>query len=180
MLEKCLASLDSGKYGLTFASGLGTTTAILTMLNHGDHLVIGDDVYGGTNRIIRQVAARLGISFDFVDPTDLKAIKAAIKPNTKLFWVETPTNPLLKVVDIERVSEIAHKRRDIIVVVDNTFLTSYFQRPLELGADIVAYSLTKYMNGHSDVIMGAAITNSDDIYDRLRFLQNGEFFYCLE
>lgn len=135
-------------------------------------MVIGDDVYGGTNRVIRQVAARLGITFDFVDPTDLKALEAAIKPNTKLFWVETPTNPLLKVVDIESVAKIAHKRDDIIVVVDNTFLTSYFQRPLELGADVVAYSLTKYMNGHSDVIMGAAVTSSEDIYNRLKFLQN--------
>uniref|UniRef100_T1GQM3 cystathionine gamma-lyase n=1 Tax=Megaselia scalaris TaxID=36166 RepID=T1GQM3_MEGSC len=167
VLEKCLASLDNGKYGLAFASGLGTTTAILTMMNSGDHMVIGDDVYGGTNRVIRQVAARLGITFDFVDPTDLKALEAAIKPNTKLFWVETPTNPLLKVVDIESVAKIAHKRDDIIVVVDNTFLTSYFQRPLELGADVVAYSLTKYMNGHSDVIMGAAVTSSEDIYNRL-------------
>lgn len=167
-----MASLDNGKYGLAFASGLGTTTAILTMMNSGDHMVIGDDVYGGTNRVIRQVAARLGITFDFVDPTDLKALEAAIKPNTKLFWVETPTNPLLKVVDIESVAKIAHKRDDIIVVVDNTFLTSYFQRPLELGADVVAYSLTKYMNGHSDVIMGAAVTSSEDIYNRLKFLQN--------
>lgn len=176
LLEKCLASLDGGKYGITFASGLGATTAILTMLDHGDHIVIGDDVYGGTNRIIRQVASRLGITFDFVDPTDLKAINAAINPNTKLFWIETPTNPLLKVVDIEKVADIAHKRRDIIVVVDNTFLTSYFQRPLELGADIVAYSLTKYMNGHSDVIMGAAVTSNDDLYKRLKFLQNGMGF----
>lgn len=174
VLQKCLASLDNAKHGLVFASGLGSTTAILTLLSSGDHIIVGDDVYGGTNRLIRQVTSRMGITFDFVDPTNLEALESAIKPNTKLFWIETPTNPLLKCVDIESVAKIAHKRPDIILAVDNTFLTSYFQRPLELGADIVSYSLTKYMNGHSDVIMGAAVLNSDDLYEKLKFIQNGE------
>lgn len=172
VLEACLASLDNGKHGLAFSSGLGVTTAVLSMLNSGDHMIVSDDVYGGTNRLIRQVATRLGISCDFVDPTDINNIKNDIKPNTKIIWIETPTNPLLKIVDIKAVSDFVHQYPGIIVAVDNTFLSSYFQRPLELGADLVVYSLTKYMNGHSDVIMGAAITNSDELHNKLRFLQN--------
>lgn len=172
VLEQCLASLDNAKYGLTFSSGLGATTAVITMLSSGDHIVVGDDVYGGTNRLIRQVAMRLGIQATFADPTNIEEIKAAIKPNTKLVWVETPTNPLIKVADIQLLSEVIHKAGDIIFAVDNTFLTSYFQRPLEWGADLVCYSLTKYMNGHTDVVMGGITMNSNDLYDRLKFLQN--------
>lgn len=172
VLEQCLASLDNAKYGLTFSSGLGATTAVITMLSSGDHIVVGDDVYGGTNRLIRQVAMRLGIQATFADPTNIEELKAAIKPNTKLVWVETPTNPLIKVADIQLLSEVIHKAGDIIFAVDNTFLTSYFQRPLELGADLVCYSLTKYMNGHTDVVMGGITMNSNDLYDRLKFLQN--------
>lgn len=172
VLERCLASLDNGKYGLTFSSGLGATTTIITMLKAGDHVVAGDDLYGGTNRLLRQVAMNLGIEVDFVDTTDLKKVEAAIKPTTKLFWLETPTNPLLKVSDIEAVCKIAHKFPGIVVVVDNTFLSAYLQRPLDLGADVVMYSLTKYMNGHSDVIMGAAVMNDEALYERLKFLQN--------
>lgn len=172
VLERCLASLDNGKYGLTFSSGLGVTTTIITMLKAGDHVVAGDDLYGGTNRLLRQVAMKMGIDVDFVDTTDLKKVEAAVKPNTKLFWLETPTNPLLKVSDIEAVCKIAHKFPGVVVVVDNTFLSAYLQRPLDLGADVVMYSLTKYMNGHSDVIMGAAIMNDEALYERLKFLQN--------
>lgn len=172
VLEQCLASLDNAKYGLTFSSGLGATTAVITMLSSGDHIVVGDDVYGGTNRLIRKVAMRLGIQATFADPTNIEELKAAIKPNTKLVWVETPTNPLIKVADIQLLSEVIHKAGDIIFAVDNTFLTSYFQRPLELGADLVCYSLTKYMNGHTDVVMGGITMNSNDLYDRLKFLQN--------
>ncbi|XP_055912212.1 cystathionine gamma-lyase-like [Eupeodes corollae] len=173
VLETCLASLDNAKHGITFSSGLGANTAILTMLSNGDHIVVSDDVYGGTNRLFRQVAARLGLEPTFVDPTDLNALSSAIKSNTKLLWIETPTNPLIKVVDIAAVSKLAHeKKKDIMVAVDNTFLTSYFQRPLELGADMVVYSLTKYMNGHGDVVMGAVTLNDDDLHNRLRFLQN--------
>uniref|UniRef100_A0A1A9WFW0 cystathionine gamma-lyase n=1 Tax=Glossina brevipalpis TaxID=37001 RepID=A0A1A9WFW0_9MUSC len=172
VLEKCLAALDNAKYGLTFSSGLGATTTVLTMLSSGDHIVVGDDVYGGTNRLIRQVGTRLGIDVTFADPTNLDEFSNAIKANTKLVWVETPTNPLTKVADINALSAMVHHKGDIIVAIDNTFLTSYFQRPLELGADLVCYSLTKYMNGHSDVVMGAVTMNSDNLYDRLKFLQN--------
>ncbi|KAI8117896.1 hypothetical protein FF38_02166 [Lucilia cuprina] len=172
VLEQCLASLDNAKFGLTFSSGLGASTAVLTMLSSGDHIVVGDDVYGGTNRLIRQVASRLGIEATFADSTNLEEFKNAIRPNTKLVWVETPTNPLTKVSDIEALSKIIHESGDIIFAVDNTFLTSYFQRPLELGADMVCYSLTKYMNGHTDVVMGAVTMNSEELYERLKFLQN--------
>lgn len=171
-LEECLAALDGGKYGLTFASGLGATTTLVALLNHGDHIVSSDDVYGGTNRLLRQVVSRLGINTTFTDFTNIEKVKNAMQENTKMIWIETPTNPLLKVVDIEAIVKIARSRGDIIVVVDNTFLTPYLQRPLDFGADIVMYSLTKYMNGHSDVIMGAAIVNDKAIGDKLRFLQN--------
>lgn len=172
VLERCLASLDNGKYGLTFSSGLGVTTTLITMLKAGDHIVAGDDLYGGTNRLLRQVAMKMNISIDFVDCTELKKVEAAVKPNTKLLWIESPTNPLLKVIDIEAVCAVAHKFPEVVVVVDNTFLSAYLQRPLDLGADVVMYSLTKYMNGHSDVIMGAAIMNDEALYGKLKFLQN--------
>lgn len=172
VLEKCLAALDNGKFGLTFSSGLGATTAITQLLSTGDHILCGDDVYGGTNRLFNKVIKNQGVEVDMVDLTNLDNLKTAIKTNTKLLWLESPTNPILKGLDIEAIAKVAHSYPNIIVVVDNTFLTSYFQRPLELGADIVMYSLTKYMNGHSDVIMGAAVTNNEDIHNKLRFLQN--------
>lgn len=172
VLEKCLASLDGAKYGLTFSSGLGATTTVLSMLSNGDHIIVGDDVYGGTNRLIRKVASRLGIEFTFVDPTNLMEFEASFKPHTRLVWVESPTNPLIKVADIEAISQICRRRENIVLAVDNTFLTSYFQRPLELGADLVCYSLTKYMNGHTDVVMGGITLNCDQLYDQLKFLQN--------
>merc|ERR1719347_928481 len=145
---------------------------ITHMLSAGDHMVSMDDVYGGTNRQFRKVAARMNIEIDFVDATDPARVKAAMKPNTKMVWIETPTNPTLKIVDIRAVADIVKQHPDVFLVVDNTFESAYFQRPLELGADITYYSLTKYMNGHTDVIMGAAVTNSDDLGSRLRFLQN--------
>lgn len=172
VLEKCLAGLDNGKYALTFASGLGATTAITQLLSTGDHILCADDVYGGTNRLFNKVIKNQGVEVDMVDLTNLDNLKNSIKKNTKLLWLESPTNPIMKGLDIEAISNVVHSIGDIIVVVDNTFLTSYFQRPLELGADIVMYSLTKYMNGHSDVIMGAAVTNDEEIHKKLRFLQN--------
>merc|ERR1719193_33192 len=172
VLEKCLASLDGAQNAITFASGLAATTAITTMLSQGDHAIAMDDLYGGTNRYFRKVASRMGIEVSFVDMTDAQRVAAALRPNTKMVWIETPTNPTLKVVDIKAVCDIAHGQKDVFVVVDNTFLSAYFQRPLELGADITYYSLTKYMNGHSDVIMGSVATNSEDLQGRLRFLQN--------
>ncbi|KAL4716822.1 hypothetical protein ACJJTC_012633 [Scirpophaga incertulas] len=172
-LEECLAALDGGKHAFTFASGLATTTTLASLLNTGDHILSSDDVYGGTNRLFRQVTSRQGIEISFTDFTDIAKVEKALQDNTKMIWLETPTNPLLKVVDIAAVVQTARKRRaDILVVVDNTFLTPYLQRPLALGADVVMYSLTKYMNGHSDVIMGAAVVNDDQLNEKLRFLQN--------
>uniref|UniRef100_A0A1Q3FRV4 cystathionine gamma-lyase n=1 Tax=Culex tarsalis TaxID=7177 RepID=A0A1Q3FRV4_CULTA len=171
VLERCLASLDNGKYGLTFSTGLGAVTAIVTMLKSGDHIVAERDLYGGSCTVFTKIASKMNIAVDFVDFTNLAKVEATIKPNTKLFWVESPTNPLLKVVNIQAVCNIAHKLPEILVVVDNTFLSPYFQRPLDLGADIVMYSLSKYMNGHSDVVMGAAIMKDEDLYQKLVFLQ---------
>ncbi|XP_065572663.1 cystathionine gamma-lyase-like [Artemia franciscana] len=171
VLEAALASLESAKYALTFASGLAATTTITQMFSNGDHIVSMDDLYGGTNRYLRQVADRLGITTTFVDAAVPENVQKAVQPNTKLVWIETPTNPLMKLVDIGKIAKITHAAGAILVV-DNTFMSSYFQRPLELGADIVMHSLTKYMNGHSDVIMGAAMTSDEEIHKKLRFLQN--------
>jgi len=173
ILEETVAALDNGKYGMVFSSGLAATTNIVAMLDSGDHLISMDDVYGGTGRLFRQMHKTANIVPDFVDMTDLDAFKKALTTKTKLVWIETPTNPTLKVVDIAKVVEIVRNySKDIIVAVDNTFLTSYFQKPLELGADIVVYSLTKYMNGHSDVLMGAIVVNREDLKNRIAFLQN--------
>lgn len=172
VLETCLAAVDNGKYALTFASGLGTQTAIISSLKTGDGIITGDDIYGGTNRLFRNLAVNMGIDVQFVDMTNLKNLEAAIKPNVKLVWLETPTNPMLKVIDIQGVADIVHSKSSAFVVVDNTFLSAYFQRPLDLGADIVMYSLTKYMNGHSDVVMGSISTNSEDLYEKLKYYQN--------
>ncbi|XP_051163000.1 cystathionine gamma-lyase [Leptopilina boulardi] len=171
VLESCLAAVENGKHGLVFSSGLGALTALTAMLEPGDHLICGDDVYGGTNRFLQKCI--MGIKVTFVDASITQNVLNALRPNTKMVWLETPTNPLMKLADIEAVSKgIKSIRSDVILVVDNTFLTCYFQRPLDLGADIVMYSLTKYMNGHSDVIMGAAITKREDLEQRLRFIQN--------
>ncbi|XP_033730904.1 cystathionine gamma-lyase-like [Pecten maximus] len=172
-LEKCIAALEGAKLGMVFASGLATTTAITHLLKQGDHIVSMNDLYGGTNRYFKKVASRMGIETSFVDCTVAKNVGAAIKPNTKMVWMETPTNPTMQLVDIEAVvSVVRASNQDIFVVVDNTFMSSYFQRPLSLGADIVMHSLTKYMNGHSDSVMGALATNSDKLGEELRFLQN--------
>merc|ERR1712002_237169 len=172
VLEQCLASSDGAKHAMTFASALAATTALTHILSAGDHIVSMDDVYGGTNRYFRKVASRMNIETSFVDATDPSKIEAAIRPNTKMVWIETPTTPTLKVVDIRAVADITKKHKDIFLVVDNTFESAYFQRPLELGADVSYYSLTKYMNGHTDVIMGSVSLNDDVLHERLRFLQN--------
>jgi cystathionine gamma-lyase len=169
--QQCVAALEGGKHALAFASGLATTDAIIKLLSAGDHVVCGDDVYGGTFRIFDKVFRRLGIDFTFVDMSDLSKTEVAFKANTRLLWTETPTNPMLKVVDIRALTDLARKK-GAISVVDNTFMSSYFQKPLALGADIVVHSVTKYMNGHSDVVGGIAVTNRDDLHDQLRFLQN--------
>ncbi|MXQ82141.1 hypothetical protein E5288_WYG007956 [Bos mutus] len=171
-LEKAVAALDGAKYSLAFASGLAATVTITHLLKAGDQIICMDDVYGGTNRYFRQVATEFGLKISFVDCSKPKLLEAAITPETKLVWIETPTNPSLKMIDIEACAHTVHKHGDIILVVDNTFMSAYFQRPLSLGADICMYSATKYMNGHSDVVMGLVSLNSESLHDRLRFLQN--------
>jgi len=171
--EKCLASLEDGKYCMLLASGLAATTTTLHLLKAGDHMVSHNDVYGGTNRYFRKVVSTQNIDVTFVDATNPDNVRNAIKPNTKIVWMETPTNPLMQIIDIAKVSKtVKDVSEDIILVVDNTFATPYFQRPLTLGADVVLHSLSKYINGHTDVIGGALITSRDDIHERLRFLQN--------
>jgi cystathionine gamma-synthase/cystathionine gamma-lyase len=170
-LEANLAALESGTHGVCFSSGLGAMDAVIRLLKAGDHVVCCDDVYGGTYRLFTQVFARFGMEFSFVDMDDPARVERAVTPATKMVWIETPTNPLLKVLDIARVAEIA-KARGALVVVDNTFATPYLQRPLERGASIVVHSLTKYLGGHSDVIGGAAITNDGEIAQRLHYVQN--------
>lgn len=171
MLEEILAALENGKYGICYSSGLGAITAVVSALEIGDHIICGDDVYGGTNRLLTNVSKSFGITTTFADLTDLDIVKKAIQPNTKLIWLETPTNPILKIIDIKAVAAVAKKHK-LLLAVDNTFLTPYLQRPLELGADIVAHSLTKYMNGHSDVVMGAVIVRDEALHNKMRYLQN--------
>jgi len=172
--EACIAALEGGDHGLAFGSGLACTSTIINMLAAGDHIIATDDVYGGTNRYFSKVAAPFsGLTTSLVDFSDLKNVEAAITAKTKLIWMETPTNPTLKISDIKACCDLAHSGgRDIIVVVDNTFMSPYFQQPLKLGADIVMHSVTKYLNGHSDVVMGMAVTSKPAIYSRLRYLQN--------
>jgi cystathionine gamma-lyase len=170
-LQACLAALEGGKHGLSFASGLAATdTLVRALLRPGDHVVCGDDVYGGTYRLFDKVHRHFGISFSYADFSTVDPV-AAIPEGTKLVWLETPTNPLLKVSDIAAVAARAHAV-GALVVVDNTFTTPYFQRPLAHGADIVMHSTTKYLNGHSDVVGGALILDDDALYDKLKFLQN--------
>jgi cystathionine gamma-synthase/cystathionine gamma-lyase len=170
-LEACIAALEGARHGLCFSSGLGATTTILHTLRPGDHVVCGDDVYGGTFRILDKCFAPLGVKVSFVDFSDPARLAAALRPETKLVWLETPTNPTLKVFDIAALAAIT-RPRSIPLVVDNTFATPVIQRPLALGADIVMHSVTKYLNGHSDVVGGAIALNDDALHDRLRFLQN--------
>src|SRR5262245_61742894 len=171
-LEANLASLEGGKYGLCFASGLAATSTILQLFDAGTHIVATDDMYGGTFRLFDKVYRRLGFDFTYVDPVaGAAAVEAAIRPNTRMVWVETPTNPMLKLVDLAAVAAVC-KKRGVLLAVDNTFMTPYLQRPLELGADMVVHSTTKYLNGHSDVVGGAVILNDDELRQRLAFLQN--------
>lgn len=172
-LEANLASLEGGKHGLVYSSGVAATGAVLHLLKSGDHVVLCDDVYGGTNRLFHKVFAQLGIEITLVDMTDHDAALAAMRPNTKLVWIETPTNPTLKIVDIAVMAEMG-KAAGAMVCVDNTFCSPYLQNPLALGADIVCHSLTKYIGGHSDAIGGALIVNDDEIHKKLKFLQLSE------
>lgn len=170
--EQAFASAEKAKYGLAYSSGLAATNTLLHMLKTGDHVVCIDDVYGGTQRYFRRIATEVsGMTFDFVDFNTPGELEAAFKPNTKLVWMETPTNPTLKISDIAATAKLAHEKGAILVV-DNTFMSPYFQNPLTLGADIVMHSVTKYINGHSDVVMGVVATNDAAIHEKLRFLQN--------
>jgi O-succinylhomoserine (thiol)-lyase len=170
-LENCLASLENGKYGLAFASGMAAEHAILSLLSAGDHMVACDDLYGGSYRIFERIMGRYQVQTSYVTASNVEDYEQAIRPNTRLIWLETPTNPLLRLVDIRAVAEIAH-RHNLLLVVDNTFSSPYFQRPLELGADIVLHSTTKYINGHSDVIGGAVVMNDQQVYESIKFFQN--------
>jgi cystathionine gamma-lyase len=189
VLQTQLAELEGGDRALVFASGLSATDAILNLFQSGDHVIAGDDLYGGTHRLFEKVATYRGLQFDFLDLQDLSRFEEAFRPETKLVWFETPTNPMRNVFDIRGITEIAH-RHGALVVVDNTFMSPYFQNPLALGADVVMHSMTKYLNGHSDVVMGALILNDQEmrpprttwrdptfaapktLYARLKFLQN--------
>lgn len=169
--ESCIASLESGTHGFAFASGCSATLITAQLFKAGDHIVAGDDMYGGTFRLFDKVLRPNGYDFSFVDLTRTENFESAIKPNTRLLWLETPTNPMLKLVDIRGLCEKAHAR-GILVAVDNTFMSPYFQRPLELGADLVVHSSTKYINGHSDSVGGIIVVKDKSLADRLHFLSN--------
>lgn len=170
-LERAIAALEGGTHGLAFASGCAATTTVIQLLDAGDHIIAGDDIYGGTFRLFDKVMRRRGHEFSFVDPRDISAVEAAFRPETKLVWLETPTNPMLKLGDIRAIADLC-QARDVLLAVDNTFMTPVFQRPLELGADLVVHSTTKYVGGHSDVVGGAVATRSAELHERLHFLQN--------
>ncbi len=170
-LEACIAALENGTHGLSFASGLAAENAVLSLLSAGDHMISCDDLYGGSYRIFERIMRRYNVETSYVTAGSVADYEKAIRPNTKLIWLETPTNPLLRLVDIHAVAEIAH-RHNLLLVVDNTFSSPYFQQPLELGADVVLHSTTKYINGHSDVIGGAVVTSNEEIYEALKFHQN--------
>lgn len=170
-LEECLASLENGKFGLTFSSGCAATATVLAMLKPGDHVLASDEVYGGTWRLLTETSKYQGLHVTFVNARNAEQFMKCAGFDTKLIWFETPTNPLLSIIDIQAVTETA-KKKGIITVLDNTFATPYFQRGLDLGADIVLHSTTKYIGGHSDVVGGAIVTNNKELYEKLKFLQN--------
>jgi len=170
-LEGNVASLEEGRHGLAFASGLAALDTVAKLFSAGDHIVSGEGVYGGSYRLFDQVFSRLGIEFTFVDSGDLEQIEQALRPNTRLVHIETPTNPMMRLTDVSAAAEIAH-RVGALLSVDNTFASPYNQRPLTLGADIVLHSTTKYLNGHSDMIGGMLVVDDDELHERLRFLQN--------
>ncbi|MDR0429350.1 MAG: cystathionine gamma-synthase [Tannerellaceae bacterium] len=171
-LETKLAALEHAQYGLVFSSGLAAeTTVLLSLLNPGDHIIAFDDLYGGTKRLINHVFSKYEYKVSYVDASDVSLVEKAIQPNTKLVWIESPSNPLLKLCDIQAVAEIT-RRNSLILVVDNTFLSPVFQKPLNLGADIVVHSSTKYIGGHSDVLGGAVLTSNTTYYERLQYHQN--------
>jgi cystathionine beta-lyase len=170
-LQKSLAALENGKFAICFSSGMGATDAVIKLLNPGDEVITSNDLYGGSYRMFKKVFEKFGIKFHFIDLTKASNIEHVVNDRTKLFWLETPTNPLMNIIDIKACVDIA-KKRNIIVAVDNTFASPYLQNPLDLGADIVMHSVTKYLGGHSDVIMGALVLNDEKLYQELAFIQN--------
>lgn len=176
-LENSLASIENGTYGLAFASGLAAIDAVIKLLNPGDEVVSTNDLYGGSYRLFRQIFEKYGIKFHFVGMEDLSAIENSINKNTSLLWVETPTNPMMNVIDLKAVSKIA-KQHGLLLAVDNTFATPYLQLPLDMGADIVMHSATKYLGGHSDVVVGALVVNEKSLAEQLYFIQNASGAVC--
>ena len=170
-LQKSLAELENGKYGLCFSSGLAAIDAVLKLFNPGDEIISSNDLYGGSYRIFTKIFAKFGIKFHFVSMEQPENIREFINEKTKLIWVETPTNPMMNIIDIEGISKIA-KEKNILLGVDNTFATPFLQTPLDLGADIVMHSATKYLGGHSDVVMGALVVNDEQLAEELAFIQN--------
>jgi len=170
-LEENLAALENGRYGLAFSSGMAATTTILMLLSKGDHVIAADDVYGGTYRLFQQVLSNYGLSFSYVDARNPAKVESAVRKNTRLIWIETPTNPLMKIIDIKKTARVAARVKAMLVV-DNTFMSPYLQNPLDHAADIVVHSTTKYLGGHSDLIGGATVTSDRKIQERLKFLQN--------
>jgi cystathionine beta-lyase len=176
-LEKSLASIEGGSYGLAFASGLSSIDAVIKLLNPGDEVISTNDLYGGTFRLFNTIFKKYGIVFKFIEMEEADRIEDHVTDKTKLIWTETPTNPMMNVIDIRKCAEISRKH-DLLLVVDNTFATAFLQRPLELGADIVMHSATKYLGGHSDVVMGALVLNDEDLADKLYFIQNASGAVC--
>lgn len=169
-LEKNLAALENGKYTVSFSSGMAAISALMNLINPNEHVIVSDDVYGGTYRLFEQVLRKYEFDFTYVDSTNENNVKEAIKDNTKMVWIESPTNPLLKISDIKKIAKIT-KKHNILLVVDSTFMTPYFFRPLELGADIVIQSTTKYISGHNNIIGGAIITSIKEVYEKMKFIQ---------
>lgn len=176
-LERSLASIESGEYGLAFASGLAAIDAVIKLLSPGDEVVSTNDLYGGSYRLFKQIFEKFGITFHFIGMGEIARIEEKINKNTKLIWVETPTNPMMNVIDIKAVAQLAAKHK-LLLAVDNTFATPYLQRPLELGADIVMHSATKYLGGHSDVVVGALVVRDKELADKLYFIQNASGAVC--
>ncbi len=172
VLQKSIAALERGRFGLCFSSGMGATDAVIKLLNPGDEVITSNDLYGGSYRMFKRVFEKYGIVFHFIDLTNIENVHAVLNDKTRLFWLETPTNPLMNIVDIKGMVDIARKKGNIRVAVDNTFASPYLQNPLELGADIVMHSVTKYLGGHSDVVMGALVTNDEALYKDLAFIHN--------
>jgi len=176
-LENSLASIENGTYGLAFASGLAAMDAVIKLLGPGDEVISTNDLYGGSYRLFRQVFEKFGITFHFIGMQDVAAIEAKVNENTKLIWVETPTNPMMNIIDIKSIAALA-KEKNLLLAVDNTFATPYLQRPLDLGADIVMHSATKYLGGHSDVVVGALVVKNKELADKLYFIQNASGAVC--